>query len=103
MHRVECYGFSWIPHVVRVAQAVRDASPGESVHVYTDRPEMAREMRAFAHMTGNRIERVDQQTTATWSLQRGRNGVWRPDGHPTWSVHYDIVLIVLPTNTLGRL
>ena len=89
--------------LVQVADAVRAAQVGEEVRVFTNVEALIRDMHAFAHMSGNKVTRVEASVMITVDLHKTVNDVFSADQaafrstEPGWV----IVLKVLPTNRLA--
>lgn len=88
--------------IVKVADAVRACQAGDEVRVLTDVEALISDMRAFARMSGNVVERVETNITVTVDLHEGTDHVFVPDlsrsGGETCC--WVIVLRVLSTNRL---
>ncbi|AEJ41688.1 hypothetical protein TPY_3536 [Sulfobacillus acidophilus TPY] len=100
MREVDCNGFSWIPHVVRIAQAVRQSRVGDEIRIWSDRDDMLAEVRAFAHTTGNHVSGIEWRRTTTFMMEPDARGSYNARPHPVPSLEMVITLRILPTNRL---
>ncbi len=97
-----CYGLPWDGHLVRIADAVRGSAVGDEIRIVADKDTMVPEMRAFAHITGNRIIGVRRHAALIVDLERGPDRVYslRYAEEDKSQQAWDIVIEVLPTNRL---
>ncbi|PSR21220.1 MAG: hypothetical protein C7B45_11805 [Sulfobacillus acidophilus] len=88
--------------LVHVADAVRCAQVGDEVRVVTDVCALISDMRAFAHMSGNTVEQVEEDTVVTVDLFETEpyRFAWDPNASGELTPCWVIVLRVLPTNRL---
>ncbi len=87
---------------MHVADAVRSAQIGDEVRVLTDISALIPDMRAFAHMSGNAVEKVEEDTVVTVDLVETEPHLftWNPNVSGELTPCWVIVLRVLPTNRL---
>lgn len=97
-----CYGFPWDGHLIRIASAVRRATVGDEIRIVTDADHMVPDMRAFAHITGNRIVGIRGQETLIVDMEKGPNSIYSARSGGTYGNQQSwvIVLEVLATNRL---
>lgn len=90
--------------IVLVADAVRAAHVGDEVRVYTDVDALIPDMRAFAHMSGNLVERTEPRRRVTVDLFEHSDHVFSPDAETSGDTEpgWVMVLKILPTNRLGQ-
>lgn len=88
--------------LVQVSDAVRAARVGEEVRIFTDVEALIPDMRAFAHISGNEVARVESMVMVTVDLHENRDHVFSADRSAFRNTMsgWVIVLRVLPTNRL---
>jgi TusA-related sulfurtransferase len=88
--------------IVQVADAVRKSQAGDEVRVFTDVEALIADMRAFAHMSGNAVDRVQENVMVTVDLHKTRDHKYSADRKASGRTEsgWIIVLKVLPTNRL---
>ena len=101
---VHAYAQETCMPIVLVADAVRASHVGDEVRVHTDVEALISDMRAFAHMSGNAVDRVEPRARVTVDLFENGEHVFSPDAMTSGAVEsgWVIVLKVLPTNRLGQ-
>jgi TusA-related sulfurtransferase len=104
MMDVHAYAQETSMPIVLVADAVRASRVGDEVRVHTDVEALISDMRAFAHMSGNAVDRVEPRARVTVDLFENGEHVFSPDARTSGAVEsgWVIVLKVLPTNRLGQ-
>lgn len=88
--------------LVHVADAVRSAQIGDEVRVVTDISALIPDMRAFARMSGNAVERIEKDMVVTVDLFETEPYIfaWDPADSRELTPCWVIVLRVLPSNRL---
>ena len=79
MMDVHAYAQETCMPIVLVADAVRASQVGDEVRVHTDVEALISDMRAFAHMSGNAVDRVEPRARVTVDLFENGEHVFSPD------------------------
>ncbi|MCY0909992.1 MAG: hypothetical protein OWR62_16590 [Sulfobacillus thermotolerans] len=97
---VYCYGPPTPMTVPQVAEALRHARIGEEIRVFTDNPAVLNEMRAVAHLSGNKLARVHTKTAVTIDMKEQPDHIYvASDAPPEASGQYWVVIFhVMPHN-----
>lgn len=98
------YGSADPMTIPRIATAVREAQIGDEIRVWTDVSAIVSEMRAFAHMSGNRVLSVEEKMAIMMDMQERDPHFYAPVPGSTRASHqyWVVVLAILPTNKLVK-